>query len=96
MSQPHSPVWQLGIASADFAVCAANMLSFRTTRPLSHAGHATFVSDRIRRSKELLHSLHSYSKIGMTYSRRASRSSRQKTRILLYSPSPSLTVSMSP
>ena len=96
MSQPHSPVWQAGMASAGLAVWAANMLSFRTTRSLWQVGHATRVSDRIRSSKELLHSLHSYSKIGMTHSRRASRSSRQKTRILLYSPSPSLTVSMSP
>ena len=59
-------------------------------------GAGDSVSERTRSSNELLHSLHSYSKIGMAYSRRASRSSRQITRMLLYSPSPSLTVSMSP
>ena len=41
-------------------------------------------------------SVHSYSKIGMAYSRRPSRSLRQITRMRLYRPSPSLTVSMSP
>jgi len=84
------------MACAGLPLCAAKRLSFLTTRSLSHDGQAILVSDRISSSKELLHSLHSYSKIGMVYSRRPSRSLRQITRMRLYSPSPSLTVSMSP
>jgi hypothetical protein len=37
------------------------MLSFRTTRSLSQEGQATFVSERIKSSNEVRHSLHSYS-----------------------------------
>jgi len=84
------------MASDGRFMCAANRLSFFTTLPLSQVGQAIVVSDRTRSSKELLQLLHSYSKIGMAHSRRASRSLCQITRMRLYSPSPSLTVSMSP
>jgi hypothetical protein len=48
------------------------------------------VSERTSSSKEPPQDVHAYSKMGMLYF------PRQITRILLYSPSPSLTVSMSP
>ena len=95
-SHPWPPVWQLGRAPCALFTCAANRLSFFTTRALSQEGHAMVVSDRTRSSNELRHSLHSYSKIGIVYSRRPSRSLRQITLMRLYRPSPSLTVSMSP
>ena len=95
-SQPHSAVAQAGSASAPWLcpTCAAKRLSFLTTLVLSHEGQATFVSDRMRSSNDPLQSLHSYSYIGIVFYSRASP--RQITRILLYRPSPSLIVSMSP
>jgi len=54
-------VAQEGTASACRAVCAANRLSFLTTRSLWQEGQAIFVSERMSSSNEELHFLHSYS-----------------------------------
>jgi hypothetical protein len=89
-------VWQAGTASAGLFVCAEKTLSFFTILSLSQEGQAIRVSDRTSSSNALPHFLHSYSKIGTIYSLRGLRSSRQITRMRLYRPSPSLTVSMSP
>jgi len=83
-------VWHAGTAPSAFRVWAAKRLSFFTTLSLAHEGQAILVSERTSSSKEPPHDVHAYSKMGMSYF------PRQITRIRLYSPSPSLTVSMSP